>query len=792
MRVESYQILLKIDEEANKFSGSEEITLNADPGKLVLDSVDLNVEKVEVDGKPAKFSAGKASLAVENIPSGDHVVHVEFEGTIGQNLTGLYLAKTDEGDMFTTQFESTGARRVFPCIDNPGYKAEFELSLDIAKGLGAISNMPPLEITEQGGRKTVRFMRTPRMSTYLLYIGVGEFEEKRLDYNGKDVILAAPKGHLSPSDFPLEVAEKCLKLFEDYFGIHYMLPKMHLISVPEFAAGAMENWGALTFREVLLYADNSTGSLTKKRIASVIAHEIAHQWFGDLVTMKWWNDLWLNESFATFMAYKMVNEIYPEMDAFGEMIMTRTSGALMDDALLNSHPIDVEVEDPNSVAQIFDQISYGKGASVLRMIEAFVGEDNFRDGIREYLEENKYSNTRGADLWSSISKVSGMPVSEIMEAWITKQGYPVVHASRENGEIRLEQHRFLLGSSGDSIWPVPLTVRRESSVESTVLDKKTGSIPAAGFIKANHENTGFYRVQYSDDLMRNLIGNSGKLSYLDKWGLVNDYYAFLLSGRIGLDDYISILGSFENEEHHIVVEEIASQLLRLHMKAPDNRTVKDTALKLLGGFLKGIGEKSPGEDMNTSILRGSLSQKLAILDGNFASKLAGKFSALDTVDPDMRSAVVLSYAISENNFDGLINRLGSSRKDEEKTRIISALGWLRDSDSLEKANMMVLDGRIKRQDSMSFFASVAAAPHSRDFSFEHLEESIEFLKRTFSGSRRASAALEGIVPLVGMGRKSEMEELLEKIRAPETEKGILKGKELLEINESFREKYGGA
>lgn len=792
MNVESYEIFLKIDEGAYKFSGSEDITLTADGGRLLLDSVDLNIEKVEVDGNPSKFSVSENGLSIDDVSKGEHKIKISFDGTIGQNLTGLYLAKTEESDMFTTQFESTGARRVFPCVDNPEYKAEFQLALNIGRGLKAISNMPVSIIEERDGRKIVTFMKTPRMSTYLLYIGVGMFEEKSKKYGNKDVILAAPVGHLSPSDFPLEVAVRCLKLYEDYFGLDYMLPKMHLISVPEFAAGAMENWGALTFREVLLYADDSTGSQTKKRIASVIAHEITHQWFGDLVTMKWWNDLWLNESFATFMAYKMVNEIYPEMDPFGEMIMTRTSGALTDDALKNSHPIDVEVTDPNSVAQIFDQISYGKGASVLRMIEAFVGKENFRDGIREYLKKHGYSNTRGSDLWSSISEVSGMPVSEIMEAWIKQQGYPVIDISADSDKLKLEQNRFMFGTDKGSTWPIPLTIRRRSGVESLTMDGRIASINADGFMKANVDSTGFYRVHYSSDLLKKVIGNLDDFSYLDKWGLMNDYYAFLLSGRIDLTEYLSLVNALQSEKHHIVVEEITSQLLRLHMKAPKNEHIKEISLKVINGFISETGDKKSGEDMNTSILRGSLYRKLAILDESMAAKLSEKYRDIDSVDPDMKAAVILSYAISKNDFEGLIERLNKSRKDEEKTMIIGALGWLRDHASLEKANRMVLDGKIKRQDSMGFFSSLASAPHSRDFSFEHLEESVEFLKRTFVGSRRASAAIEGIIPLVGLGRKNEMEQLLSRIKSPETEKGILKGTELLEVNEKFREKYGSS
>ncbi len=790
MQVLSYDLDLAINDEDYSFTGKEQIKLISGEKEISLDCVDINIGGVSVDGSSSEFSLSGDHLSIILPGSGEHIIEISFEGAINQNLTGLYLAKTAESDMFTTQFESTGARRVFPCIDDPGYKAEFGLTLNISRELEAISNMPLKNQSEKDGRKRVEFEKTPRMSTYLLYIGIGKFDHKSAKHGNVDVILTAPRGHLSPSNFPLEVAVKCIEKFEEYFGINYMLPKMHLISVPEFGAGAMENWGALTFREILLYADDKTGSQTLKMIAAVIAHEIAHQWFGDLVTMKWWNDLWLNESFATFMAYKMVDELYPEMDGFGELISTRTSGALTDDALINSHPIDVDVRDPNSVAQIFDQISYGKGASVLRMIEHFVGKEDFRDGIREYLKKHSYSNSRGSDLWNSIEEASGKPVNRIMEAWIKKQGYPYIHVSRQGDMLELEQKRFLFNADASDEWPIPMTLVTSSSVESAIMDTLTMSRKEDGFVKVNSDNSGFYRVLYEKDVMEGVLSRLDQMTHLDRWGIVSDMYAFLLADLINLDTYLDAIEHLENERHHLVLREVSSQLLRLHMKAPENDRLRSFAHNMIRTFIKMAGaEKVAKEDMNLSILRGNLFRSLAILDQEFASGLSGKFQQLESLDPDIKGAVILSYALTENDFEGLVNAMEASKKDEDKTIIIGALGWLKEKADLESANRLVLDGRIKRQDCMAFFSSLASCPTSREFSFEHLEETVEFLKKTFAGSRRSAAALESIVPLVGMGRVDQMKILLERLRSPETEKGILKGLELLEINERFRAKY---
>ena len=402
--------------------------------------------------------------------------------------------------------------------------------MEIDSELDAISNMPILKEELSGQRKTVKFQETPIMSTYLLYLGVGKFDTRSVKRKNTEIILAAPKGEMSKSDFPLEIAASVLDRFEEYFGIDYVLPKVHLISVPEFAAGAMENWGAITFREIYLSIDDSTSSFSYKATGEVIAHELAHQWFGNLVTMEWWNDLWLNESFATFMAYKILTEIHPEWDTLGDMVRLRTEGALKSDALKNSHPIDADVKSPDDIAQIFDEISYGKGASILRMIEGYVGENNFRDGIRKYLQENKYGNAKGSDLWSSIEKVSGMPVSKVMEAWIKIKGYPAVTVSDTGGKYELSQEQFLIaGGRTDQIWPIPLTYYENGSKRSVLFEKRQMSIDHSGYLKLNANYSGFYRTIYDQKSFETVSGNIENLTNLDLWGLASDSYNLLLA-----------------------------------------------------------------------------------------------------------------------------------------------------------------------------------------------------------------------------------------------------------------------
>ena len=359
MRTEKYSIYLNIDFQKLEYSGQESITISGDNEKFFLNSVNIEILEISSQGHKINFSIDEKNETVntEHTVKGTETVEVKFRAKVSESLMGLYVAKYGNEHMLTTQFESTGARQAFPCIDNPLHKAVFSLSLEIDSDLDAISNMPPARTDGKGGRKVVVFQDTPRMSTYLLYIGVGKFESLSRKIRGIDAYLTAPKGRLRSTDFPLVEADHVIAKYEDYYAIKYALPKLHLISVPEFGAGAMENWGAITFREIVILVSEKTSASVKQRVSEVVAHELAHQWFGDLVTMEWWNDLWLNESFATFMSFKMVDELHPDWYMWANFFMTETAGALSGDSLKNSHPIEAEVRTPDEVAQIFEEIS---------------------------------------------------------------------------------------------------------------------------------------------------------------------------------------------------------------------------------------------------------------------------------------------------------------------------------------------------------------------------------------------------------------------------------------------------
>ena len=402
------------------FAGKE--TIDAKISKptniITLDAAELKIKKCHIESKNGPFRAKTSlnpkkeqlSIKISKKVSGHIKIHIDFTGILNDRLLGFYRSqyKDNKGKtkfLATTQFEAADARRAFPCWDEPKAKATFDISIIADKGLTAISNMP-VEKTKKIGKKTrYTFSRTPIMSTYLIYLGVGEFEFLSSKLGKITIRIVTTKGNKSKGKLSLEFTKKFLRYYEKYFKIKYPLPKLDLLAIPDFAAGAMENWGAITFRETILLYDSKTSSTkTKQFIAEVISHELAHQWFGNLVTMEWWNELWLNESFATYMATKIVDKFYPEWDLWDQFVETSMNSAMMLDGLKTSHPIDVKVNQPSEIREIFDNISYDKGGCVLRMLENYVGKENFQRGLQHYLKKHMYQNARGESLWKFYRK----------------------------------------------------------------------------------------------------------------------------------------------------------------------------------------------------------------------------------------------------------------------------------------------------------------------------------------------------------------------------------------------------
>ncbi len=785
-----YELYLDLTGSGDEFHGEEKITVDRKEKNFFLNGVGMKINQVLLNSKELEFSydSKEGILRLPGKVKPNAVLEIKFDGKISSSLMGLYRVKTDNGYALSTQFEPNGARMAFPCRDEPGIKATFDLRLRIPADYEAISNMPVASSREGTGYKEVIFQQTPAMSTYLLYIGVGKYASISDGLKNPEIIMSYPGSKIAAEPFSVEEARKAVNFYEDYYGIKFALPKMHLLGIPEFGAGAMENWGAITFREIVLFVQKNSGQRIRKYVSMVEAHEVAHQWFGDLVTMKWWNDLWLNESFATFMSYKCVDSFHKEFDMWGDFLISEYSGAMNGDSLNNSHPINVEVKSPDEIAQIFDEISYGKGGSILRMIEGYVGEDNFRKGISRYLQKFSYGNAENADLWNSIQEVSGMPVSKIMSQWINRAGYPFIRVTRKGDRYLLSQERFYLsGKTAKETWPVPVFIKGTSSSSSVLMNGPEVDVDARDVISLNRDALGFYRVLYDPSVIGSFQENIIRMNHLEKWSIINDLYAFLRAGKTSIGDYLNTISRFLGESNYLVVDAISSQLDRMGRIAPENEALRAFSAKFHHSALDAIGEKSEGEDMNISILRGDLRERLSQVDGKFATEISADFKNFFNVPGDVKGSVAVAYAVATNDFSGLRETYLKAQTDEDRLLLLNALGSLRGKENLEAAWKMVTGGEIKKQDSIRLLYSFIMNPHTRPLLFDRFEEAMAMMREIFAGTGYPSNAVEMAVPLLGLVDRERTISLVEKLLAPDIITGFNKGKEYLEINIRLKE-----
>jgi tricorn protease interacting factor F2/3 len=773
VQVRSYDLFIDLDFERLKFKGKISIDLHSEQN-VVLNAVDLVILSATGDEeKSFRTYQNGEDLTIET-GSFDGTLEIDYEGSVSDRLAGIYRASYDHTYIVTTHFEAAQARRMLPCVDSPDAKAEFKLTVSIDKNLDAISNMPVEAVTPSGTKKRITFQKTPRMSTYLLYLGVGKFEQQTAKLGETDVILATTPGKKGLGKFAQDEAMKAIRFYERYFGIPYALPKIDLIAIPEFAMGAMENWGAITFREVALLLDANSSTRSRKRVSEIVAHELAHQWFGNLVTMKWWDDIWLNESFATFMAYKVIDSIHPEWRVWEDFLRDETAGAMARDCLKNTHPIEVTVKSPDEIEQIFDAISYGKGASILRMIETYIGKQSFEKGIQRYLSAHAYGNATGNDLWMTLSEVSGIQVQDIMTSWIRKPGYPIVTALLRDGRLTLRQERFLISQASEpETWPIPVTMEVNGQIRNILLHNTEEHIEIKNVksFKINLDRTGFYSVNYvgfGDTVWKS------NLSAIDRWGIISDAFTFLLSGKMKYADYVSLLGKFTQEKDYLPTHEVSDQLSFLHTILPSktselSRTFHRSQLRI-------PREKS---NENTSILQGTLASRLTLVDNNYAKELAPQFKEFQKVEPDMRQAVALAYARSEGDYDGLLKAYRESNSDEHKVTFLNAMTAFSNESFLNRTLEFALSGEVKKQDVRTVLLAATEKPDAKNTTWSWLKANLEKIRNLYQNTGILSGTFLSIIPILGIGRIPEVEDFFNKHKIIEAEVGIKAGLEKL-------------
>jgi tricorn protease interacting factor F2/3 len=782
MEVINYNIKLDVDFKAKKYTGVETVKIKDAEDKITFDLNKIDIHGIKINGNGVKYESTDEGVSFP-ANGGDISIEVEFSSDNDRGLKGFYVAGTENSYILSTQFEESDARRAFPCIDNPNYKAAFDITLKVDKDLRAISNMPVKSEKIENGKKVFEFEQTPKMATYLVYLGVGQFDELEDSYKGKKIFLTAMKGHLTGSGYPLDTAKKSLNYLETYTGIDYMLPKLNLISVPEFAAGAMENWGAITFREILLNIDKSTTSRSYKRVSEVITHELVHMWFGDLVTMKWWNDLWLNESFATFLAFKTVDNTNPDWKFFGDFLLDQADGAYTMDALKNSHPINADVSDPRSISQLSYEIRYGKGSNVLRMIEAYAGKDVFMKAMRNYLKEFSYKNASGSDLWNAIEKESGKGISAIMEQWISQKGYPYITTERSGDFLKISQKQFyFLEGDKNSQWKIPLFINRFSSEEKSIMEEEEMKIDG-DILSLNFDHEGFYRVLYDDAMFDNISKNLSQITANEKWGIANDLYAFLLSGKISMTRYVRRLEKLYGVNENIVIDEISKQLSNLYI-ITNNGYFRDLANFYMKDKLEYI-ETNKKDDFNFKITLSGLYAKLAYVNKGFCSSLLKKYNDYESVDPDFRLAYLVAHAKINNDFQYFAGIIQNTTNDEDKTKAITASGTLEGSKNHDAIMEFVKSGKAKKQDMDSFFVAMSASEGSRQFILDNVKNIVDTLYKFELSPLRINRCVQSMIGNAGIKDPEKMRENTESIRRDEIFGGINKGLEFLEVYENL-------
>ncbi|KAF2857406.1 hypothetical protein K470DRAFT_260840 [Piedraia hortae CBS 480.64] len=744
-----YNLTLEPDFDTFKYDGTVNIDLD-----VVEDTKSVSFNTLDVDVSSAKVSSGQKVISSsprisydedsqttkvefdEVIPAGSKAqVSVKFRGTLNDNMAGFYRSsyKDDKGNekwMATTQMEPTDARRAFPCFDEPALKATFTVTLIADKHLTCLSNMDVAsekEVDCNGKKKkSVTFNKSPPMSTYLVAFIVSELQV----YESKSFrvpvrVFCTPDKDIKHATFSAELGAKTLAFYEKEFGIEFPLPKMDMVAIPDFSAGAMENWGLVTYRVVdLLLNEKEASAGTKQRVAEVVQHELAHQWFGNLVTMDFWDGLWLNEGFATWMSWYSCNAFYPEWKVWQGYVTDNLASALSLDSLRSSHPIEVPIKRADEVNQIFDAISYSKGSCVIRMLSKHLGEDVFMEGIRRYLKKHKYGNTTTGDLWAALSDASGTDVERVADIWTKKVGYPVITVKEDaaNKSVHVKQNRFLRTADvkpeeDQVLYPVFLGVRTKDGVnEELTLNEREGSfkVPDMDFYKINADQNGIYRTNYPVDRLQQLGKNAkaGLLTVEDRAGVLADAGALTSAGYQHTSGLLSLIKGFDSESEFVVWDEITSRITAIRttwlfedektkeaLKAFQRDTVSKKAHELGWTFKDSDGHI---EQQFKALMFGA-----AAGSGDEAAKKAAfemfeKFVTGDrsAIHSNLRSSVYATVLQNggEKEYNALVKEYETAKNADERNTALRALGRARDPKLIQRTLAYAISKEVKDQD----------------------------------------------------------------------------------------------
>jgi len=770
-----YAISLEPNFTTFKADGTEVVYLQVkeSTSQIVLHSREIKIHTVSVSQNGQEAQAKNISYDEKEqratfdfanaLQIGDAELKIHFEAVLNDEMAGFYRSKyTSNGEdryAAVTQFEPTDARRAFPCWDEPAVKAIFEITLVIPTDRVGLSNMLPVDEKVEGSKKTIKFAPSPIMSTYLVAFVVGEFEYlEDTTAEGVKVRVYTPIGRKEEGRFALLVGKKTLSYFTEYFGIPYPLPKMDMIAIADFSAGAMENWGLVTYRETALLCDEKSPVSSKQRVAYVVAHELAHQWFGNLVTMEWWSQLWLNEGFATFVGNLATNYLFPEWDIWTIFVNDYQSTAFSLDGLKNSHPIEVEVRTSDQISEIFDAISYNKGSCIIRMLEAYLGEKNFQKGLHTYLTRFEYKNAVTEDLWQALGEASGVDVRTFMDTFTKAVGYPMVsvkHGAKE-GTLEVSQTRFL--ANGEStqadpvVWSLALQMASASQKSLSTFTTKSSVVEVPfkkdEWVKVNAGQPGFYRVRYSAEMLEKLTTPLRQLALppVDRLGVQGDVFALARAGLLPTSQFLDIALALTNEEDYTVwtaLDANIGTLMSVWKHEPVAPKLAAFARKLFAPIFAKLGwDARAGEKPGDTLLRGAVLRRLGTGgDAQVVEEAKRRFARYledsSSLAADLKSAVfeiVLANG-DQSVHDSMIKLYQKAETADDRTRIVRLLPEQPTEALSRKALEFSLSPEVRDQDRFMAFYSIHGVPHGTQLAWDFLRENWDtYLKKFPKGS----------------------------------------------------------
>ena len=737
-----YRLVLEPDLGAASFQGtvSIDVTASAAVQSVALNADELDITSVVVGGTESTFRLDTSTerLIIDAaIDKGDTTIDIAFTGTLNDKLRGWYRSTFKDKDgveqvMATTQMQATDCRRAFPCFDEPEFKAVFDITLVVEPDLLAVSNGPEVgRVARDDGKHVVIFKPTMIMSTYLVAFVVGPLEATEpIDVDGVPlrVVHVPGKGHLT--EFALEIGAFSLRWYQKYYGVAYPSDKVDMLALPDFAAGAMENLGCITYRETLLLADPKTATQFElQNLADVVAHEVAHMWFGDLVTMRWWNGIWLNEAFATFMEIACCNAFRPAWQRWTTFSLER-SAAFETDSLASTRTVEFPVEAPEDCDGMFDVLTYQKGGSLLRMLEQYLGEEEFRQGISLYLKTHAHANTETGDLWDAIEKANPtVPVRELMDSWIWQAGYPLISARLDGSELVLNQQRFAYDDTDDpTVFVVPIHLSIGGVGSKLLLDKAQVRVPlpsSDASVVVNAGGHGFMRVAYDDALRARLTGEAlTNLTVIDRYNLVDDAWNAVIAGRLAAADFLTFVEGFQSERDLAVWQAIAVGLRGL------GRLVEGSAYAALQQRFADLARPvvadlgwapADGESDLTSKLRGLMVGILAIQgnDGDAQARCRQMLND-ETTDPELAATAAAAVASvgTDSDYEDYLQRFRTAATPQLKLRYMFSLAEFPAEAQIRRTLDLALSGEVKTQDAPFLLNRCIANRHNGVMAWE--------------------------------------------------------------------------